>query len=60
MRKYLQDMSPEGRSAWRRWQVWWICFYAAVVVAIACISSMLPAPRDIEVAQSVSAAQMGR
>jgi hypothetical protein len=52
MKKYLQDISPQARSAWRRWQVWWIFFYAVVMIALGCIAGLLPAPGDIEVAQS--------
>ncbi len=59
MKKILQNMSPKERSDFRRWQAWWISFYAVVIVALVCIANLLPAPRDTEVAQASSTPRSG-
>jgi hypothetical protein len=52
MRGYIQKLSPEDRSIWRKWQASWICFYAALAVAAIGIGAFLP-PANTELAQSM-------
>jgi hypothetical protein len=60
MKRFVQNMSPEEKMAWRRWRSLWFCIYAAVFVVLFGIANFLPAPRDTQVAQSASTAQTGR
>ena len=53
MKKYVQRLSPEARREWRRWQAWWICFYAVIVGALIGIGFLAPAPDDTGLAQSL-------
>ena len=34
MKRYVQDMSPEERKVWRRWQIRWTCVYAVVLAVL--------------------------
>jgi negative regulator of sigma E activity len=51
MKRYVQDMSPEQRKVWRRWQTRWTCFYA-VVLAVLIGIGFFNATEDTEFAQS--------
>ena len=60
MKKFLQEMSPEERSTYRRWQSLWVCIYAAVAVVLFGIASFMPGPRDTEIARSSSTQTVAR
>ena len=57
MKRYVQDMTPEERRAWREWQAWWTCLYAVVIGALIGIGTFIPRSDDTELAQSAPIVQ---
>jgi hypothetical protein len=57
MKRYVQEMNAEDREKWRKWQAWWTCFYAVVIVALIGIGFLVPKSSDTEFAQSTPTVQ---
>jgi len=52
--RHTQNLTPEDRKTWRRWQAGWVCFYLLLATALFEIGSN-PPPRHAEFAQSMPA-----
>jgi len=57
MKRFVRELNPADRKKWRKWQAWWICFYAVLVAALIGIGSLVPRSGDTELAQSTPTVQ---
>jgi hypothetical protein len=51
-RKYLEQLSPEDRQLWRKWQIGWCCIYCAVLAVLVGTAFLLPGSADTQLAGS--------
>jgi hypothetical protein len=52
MKRYVQDLSPEDRRTWRRWQAGWFGFYVVVITSLIGISLLVPRQANTELAET--------
>jgi hypothetical protein len=57
MKRYVQNLSPEDRKTWRRWQAGWLGFYVVLIASLFGISFLIAQKADIELVEHTEPVQ---